>query len=78
MTRKSLERRVSELESNVDDRDGFYHCIIGGDPDHAREVSGYYEWDDDQGVYINENGHTRDDAPESEFQYNIEYGESNE
>ena len=69
-TRRVLEQRVAGLREDVK-RDGFHRVQIGGDP----ELGGFYEWDAEAGEYVNEHGRTMtpEDAPDSDFEYKIEW-----
>lgn len=79
MTRRSkreLERAIASLDddSRSDDA-GFYHFQIGGDPDP--DAGGYYRWNAELGVYVNDDGHelNPDEKPDGDFMYDIQWGE---
>lgn len=74
-TKRELEQRVAELREDAD-RGGFhafYTTYTSGGEDQER--NGYYEWDAELEYYVNEHGRTmtREDAPESDFEFEIEY-----
>lgn len=51
-----LEHDLETLEDVADgSREGFHYFKIGGDPD--ADVGGYYTWNSERGVYVNDEGH---------------------
>lgn len=73
-TRRELERDVEDLAAGSDS-DGFHYFQVGGDPDVAREKTGFYTWSRERGVYVNDAGVVvpPEDAPDSEFEYTVEF-----
>lgn len=65
-TRRTLERRLEQIETGGPPGDGFRIIQIGGNPDKG----GWYAWNADKGVYENSSGFEIPpaDAPQSEFE----------
>ncbi|ADJ16959.1 hypothetical protein [Halalkalicoccus jeotgali] len=74
MTRRSLANRVGDLEDDQPS-EGFQKFVIGGDADEADRKSGFYEWNAERGVYVNEQGVeiAPGKEPGSDLEYKIEY-----
>lgn len=78
MTRKSIERRLERIEDVEDTGEGFYHFEITSKSEDSH-TSGHYSWESSVGAYTNDKGHAipPEDAPEADFEYNIEYEDGN-
>jgi Cu/Zn superoxide dismutase len=71
MTRRSIEKRLEELENDAAGSDGFHLFQIGGDPDP--DAGGRYSWSSSRGAYVNVNGHEipASEAPDSGGEVNL-------